>query len=358
MKAGLIAIDGLDVFMNLISDSDQRRNEINRLHNWLKTEKLTALMTMKALTAGNKFPSYEFLDFMVDCVLHLDHRISNQVSTRRLRIIKYRGSSFARNECPYSITENGIYIVPISSNELSHMELGEKMLTGHQDIDRILSGGYRRGSSILISGASGTGKTILTCTFAIAASQRQEKTLIINFEESKDAAVKNMLSPGLDLRPNLQSGNLRFIGIMPESSGSEEHLIRIFKAIDEFAPDHLIIDAISAIKRSGADQSSSDFLKRLMHYTKELGITLFYINQTEGFINTDQTEISGINISSLLDTVIFLRYIETGDKVKRVILVMKARGSYHSNRYHEYRITDKGIDFTNIDDENKGMKTE
>jgi circadian clock protein KaiC len=346
MGARRIVIDALDVLLRIFDDPARERNQIYALHDWLMDRQMTAILTVKTSPGGEAAPRYEFLDFMADCVIYLDQRVTGQVSTRRLRVIKYRGSGFGRNEYPYVITGEGISLLPISTAGLGHEPLGPKVSSGHPRLDSIMDGGYRRASCALIAGTSGTGKTTLACTFARAACERGEKVLYINFEESEGAMVSAMLSPAIDLRPALQAGTLQVMTAMPEAMGAEEHLVRAFKALEVFQPQHVVVDAISSCKRMGTEQVAFEYVVRLVNACKERGITCILINQAAGF--KEEQEISGIGISSLVDTVIFLRYIDVGGEINRMLLVMKSRGSKHSNQYREFLITDQGIDVADV----------
>jgi len=241
-----IVIDAIDVLMRLFDDPARERNELYALYDWLMDREMTTILTVKTSQDRERAHRYEFLDFMADCVIYLDQRITKQVSTRRLRVIKYRGSGFGRNEYPYAITEEGISIVPTSTGMLEHEPLGPKVSTGHPRLDTIMDGGYRRASCVLVAGTSGTGKTTLACTFVRAACERGEKVLYIGFEESQSAMVSGMLSPGLDLRPALQAGRLQVLTALPEAMGAEEHLIRAFKVLAAFQAEHVVVDAIAA----------------------------------------------------------------------------------------------------------------
>ena len=234
----------------------------------------------------------------------------------------------------------------MASLELGHAPPGEHVSIGLADFDTILGGGLRRASCTLISGTTGTGKTTLASTFARAACLRGDKVLYLDFEESQDALISGMLSSGIDLRPAIQAGCLKVLAMLPEAIGAEEHLIRTVDTLDVFQPGHLVLDAVSSITRMGSEQAAFDFLVRLLNIAKERGITILLLNQTAGFM--DEHEISGIGISSLVDTLIFLRYVESGGEINRNLLVLKSRGSRHSNQYREYRITDDGIQMANL----------
>jgi circadian clock protein KaiC len=217
-------------------------------------------------------------------------------------------------------------------------------------MDSVLGGGYRSGSSILIAGSSGTGKTTIANTFVKAACDRGEKVLFLGFEESEEAMVATMLSPGIDLRPAIKKGLLKVMTAMPEAFGTEKHLVRCFNMIDEFKPDHVVVDAISSFERMGSDRAAFEFAMRLSNRCKDKSITLLMTNQSAGG-DDDRVAISGIGISSIIDALLWLRFVEAENKIKRKLLVIKSRGSKHSNQYHDFRITDQGIE---VPDETAG----
>jgi len=346
MGAKRIVIDAIDVLLRLFDDPARERNEMYMLHDWLKNEGLTSLLTVKTSEQEITAARFAFLDFMVETVIHLDHRVIEQVATRRLRVVKYRGSGFGMNEYPYVITSNGVSVIATSRQELGSLPMGEKFSTGIARLDEIMNGGFRKNSSILIAGNSGTGKTTLASVIADAACKRGERFLYISFEESEQAMVESMRSPGLNLEPSIKNGKLRILTAMPESMGSEEHLVRIMQVLDSMQPDHLALDATSSCARMGSEQTAFDFIMRLTTICKERGITCFLIKQTKGIHESD--EISGNGFSSILDTVLFLRYSIIGGEINRMLNLMKMRGSSHSNQYREYRITDDGIDILDL----------
>jgi len=229
--------------------------------------------------------------------------------------------------------------------ELTHQPLGTKVSTGLKGLDLMLEGGFRRASCVLISGNSGTGKTTLASTFARAACHRDERVLYLNFEESKEAMISGMLSPGIDLRPSIGDKTLLVQTAMPESTGSDNHLNRVMETIVAFKPDHLILDAVSACVRMGSKQAAFDFMMRLVSVVKERGITSILTNQISSGIANDDEELSGIGFSSVVDAVVQLRFVETDEEMIRQMLVVKSRGSAHSNRRQRYVITDRGIEF-------------
>lgn len=342
MRARRIVIDAVDTLLYLYDSPMRERHELYALHEWLLDRGLTTIMTVKTVLQEGTPSRYAFLDFMADCVIHVDQRVVAQVATRRLRVIKYRGSGYGRNEYPFLIGESGINLIPITSNVLQHNPPGPKMSSGQARLDEVLAGGYKRGTSILIVGTAGAGKTTLACVFAQAACLRGERVLYLNFEESPDSMVSNMLSPGLVLRPLVKTGRLVVQSYLPEAMGVEEHLFHALKALDELHPQHVIVDAISACQRMGSEQAAFEYLMRVLNACKERGITCIYLNQVSGLDIV--AEISGIGISSIIDTVVLLRQLPISGAIKRQLIVMKSRGSKHSEQFHEFRITDRGID--------------
>jgi circadian clock protein KaiC len=341
-----IVIDAVDVLTRLYRDPWREQSEIYTLHQWLADRAMTTILTMKVLHYQTPLPGYEFLDFMADCVIKLDQRSNNQVSTRRLQVLKYRGSSFGRNEYPYIIADDGIHLLPVSSVVLTQQAPGDVVSSGSAQLDAMLEGGYKRGTSVLVPGAPGTGKTTIASTFAQAACARGEKTLFLAFEESAQAIIANMLSPGIDLRPALQAGILRFLTAMPEAMGAEDHLFAALREVAVFQPRLVIADALSALMRMGTEQAAFEYAMRLVVACKERGITCLFTNQLAGA--AAENSFAGVGISSLVDTVILLRFAESGGILHRTLLVRKVRGAAHSAQCHEFRITNRGLELLGI----------
>lgn len=334
-----IVMDALDVLMRIFGDPEREREEMYLLNDWLRQRGMTVFLTVKANPAGEQI--YPFLDFMADCVLYLDQRMQWQVRTRRLNVLKYRGSDFMGNEHPYVLSSSGVVLMPISSISLAYPSTGGRISSGNDELDAVLDGGFRRGTCILLAGASGTGKTTLACTMVRSACAQGEKALYVSFEESPEALQDEMLSAGIDLRPVLEEGSLSILSAMPESAGVEHHLLNIFDTIEAFAPKHVIVDAISACRRMGSEMAAFDFLVRLLTFCRVRGVTCFFTNQTA---EAEQAlEISGIGISSLVDTLLVLRYVDDGRRITRRLLVIKSRGAQHSMQYHGFSINGDGL---------------
>lgn len=342
MHARRLVIDSMDVILRVFEDSTRQQDELYQLTDWLNKKAISAILTARMISETNKFTSHQFLEFAADCLIKMDARVDGQVATRRLRVAKYRGSSFGSNEYPYIIRQGGLFLLPISTMELKHAALREPVSSGSPEIDEVLGGGYRRASSILVTGSAGTGKTTLLSTFAEAACKRGEKVLFVNFEESVEAMTSAMSSINIDLGPFFMDKTLQMITAMPESMGAEEHFFRVFQAIEQFEPDHVLVDAVSATLRIGTPQAAFEYMMRLVNTCKERGITALMSNQGGGsMINMEQS--SNLGISTLVDALLLLRYVRKDAEIGRVLLVVKSRGMAHSNQYHEFRITDQGI---------------
>lgn len=341
MSARRIVLDSLDVLLRFFDKPQTVRSEMHLINNWLCTSGISTLLTVRPSKRYESAIFEEFFESMSDCIIELDSRISEQIATRRMRVLKYRGSGFQSNEYPYVISGTGIRVTPISKVGLLHKPLGRKISTGIKEYDNILHGGYRKGSCVLIAGQPGSGKTILSSVFVENVCRKGDKVLYIGFEESQDALITNVESAGIKLKPYSYSGHLEFITNYPEAMGAEMHFIEAVERISRLNPAHIIIDAISACPRMGGRLAAFEYLMRLLNYCKERGITILMINQLSG--SKDFLEISGNSISSMIDTVIYMDYIESMGERNRFIQVLKSRGSGHSNQKHEFQITGSGI---------------
>jgi circadian clock protein KaiC len=235
----------------------------------------------------------------------------------------------------------GITLLPISDIGLSHQALGDRISTGLAGLDDLIGGGFRRASSVLITGSTGSGKTTLCSAFTQTACARGEKVLCLNFEESEAALVSAMLSSGTDLSPAIANGKLRLLTAMPEAMGAEQHLVRVLNAIKQMQPSCVVLVSASACKRMGTEQAAFEYMMRMINTCKEMGIIILITNQTIGLSKLE--EISGIGISSLIDSVIQMQLVADAGVMQRKLLVVKSRGSVHSHRYHDFCISDHGI---------------
>ena len=341
MGADRIVIDALDGLMRFFSDPEQQQNQMLVLHRWLMEHRMTSLLTSKTQPAPGVQNQYEFLDFLADCVVSLGQEIKARVSTKMLRVVKYRGSAYGGNAYPFLVTNEGLYFQPIT-NVAMHYDSATRMVSsGSEELDAILGGGLHSGRCVLIAGETGTGKTCLASTFVRSACDLGEKILYLNLEESPEGMMAGMRSLGIDLEPALESDCLEILSVMPESMGMEEHLFLLHRSLERFGPDHLVLDAMSACQRIAGEAAAFDFLVRLISACREQGITTVLINQVSG--SDDRLELSGIGLSSIIDAIVTLHYRRLEDEVQRFLLVMKARGNHHSNRYHRYALTDRGM---------------
>lgn len=345
LHARQVVIDAPDVFLRLLDNRGKERAELYKLIAWLRDHELTTVMTIKTDSSDVSHSDYEFLDYLADCVIQLDQRVTEQVTTRRIRVIKYRGSNHGRNEYPFAMTDQGIWIIPVTETQLNHIPLGEPIPTGVRGFDEITGGGYLRASCTLITGTSGTGKTTFAASFARTSTADGKRVFYINFEEAPESMIACMLSPGIDLRPALKNGLLRFLSIMPEAQGIEEHLIQAYREIEEFKPGIVVVDAISACRRMGSRNAAFDYLLRLIDYCKTRGITSMLTNLIANA--NENLEITGLDLSSMIDSVIILRNVEQDGHFRREMSVLKMRGHRHSNRVHAFEISEQGVTITN-----------
>ena len=339
-----VVLDTIEALFSGLSNAAIIRAELRRLFHWLKERGVTAIVTGES---GDKMLTrYGLEEYVADCVILLDFRIDEQISTRRLRIIKYRGSSHGADEYPFLIDEGGLSILPITSLGLDYSVSSQRVSTGVPKLDAMLEGkGFYRGSTILISGTAGTGKTSLAATFADAACRRGERCLYCAFEESPNQIIRNMASIGIDLAQWVKKGLLRFHSARPSLYGLEMHLLTFHKIINEFHPQIFIVDPISNLNAAGSATEVKSILTRLIDYLKMSNITTFLTDLThfEGVLERTSEE-----ISSLIDTWILLRDIELNGERNRGLYILKSRGMSHSNQIQEFLLTNQGIGLIDI----------
>ncbi len=337
-----IVFDAIDVLLRFYDNPLRERRELYALYEWLLDRELTGILTVKSTENADADARYEYLEFMADCVIRLIQKPGEWVSTRVIQVIKFRGSDFGRNSYPFVIDAGGIIVVPISEFGLQQVPTSGPVSSGNARLDTLLGGGYRKRSSVLITGASGTGKSTLANTFIVAACARGEKVLSIGFEESLEQTISTMLSPGIDLRPAIESGMLKMLTAMPEATSTEKHLVAAFRAIDDFQPENVVVDAVSAFERMGSRRAAFEFAMRLISRCRDRGITIILNNQSSAGDKT-HLNISGLGISSLIDTIIWLQLVEKNEHLERRLLVIKSRGMHHSHQYHRFKISENGI---------------
>lgn len=320
------------------------RAELRRLFRWLKEKGVTAIITGER---GDETLTRQGLEeYVSDCVILLDHRVTEQASTRRLRVVKYRGSVHGTNEYPFLIDESGFSVLPITSVGLSHTVSMERISSGIPRLDTMLSGkGYYRGSSVLVSGTAGTGKSSLAAHFSLAACMRGEKVLYFSLEESPSQIMRNMRSIGIDLEPWIKKGLLKFLSKRPTFCGLESYLTTMHKEVNDFKPQVVIIDPISSFIVGTNEIEAKSMIMRLVDFLKLNQVSTFMTSLTGG--GTD-LESAGINISSLIDTWLLLRDIEIGGERNRGIYVLKSRGMAHSNQIREFVLTGHGAELLDV----------
>lgn len=333
-----VVLDTIEALFAGLSDTAVLRSELRRLFAWLKDKGVTAIVTGER--SEGQLTRYGIEEYVSDCVILLDNRVQDQVTTRRLRVVKYRGSAHGTNEYPFLIDDQGISVMPITSAGLAHHISPDPVPTGVSGLDAMLGiGGYYRGSSILVSGLAGTGKSTFGATFVDAACRRGERCLYFAFEESPDQIKRNMRSVGIDLLPHCEAGLLHFESARPSLYGFEMHLARMNRDIDRFAPSVIVVDPISAFRGPSTEIHST--LIRLADICKTKGITAHFTSLSGAGTQMDESERS---VSSLMDTWISLEDKEANGERNRVLYLLKSRGMNHSNQLREYRLTDRGIE--------------
>jgi circadian clock protein KaiC len=320
------------------------RAELRRLFRWLKTKGVTAIVTGDR---GEETLTRQGLEeYVSDCVIVLDHRVNEQVSSRRLRVVKYRGSTHGTNEYPFLIDEDGISVLPVTSLGLQQEAPTQRIPTGVARLDAMLGGeGYYRGSSVLISGTAGTGKSSLATHFAEAACLRGERVIFFAFEESPNQIIRNMRSIGIDLQPWVQKGLLQFQAARPMSTGLEMHLTTMHKRINAFKPNVVIVDPLNSFIIGGNETEVKSMLMRLVDFLKMEQIIGLFTSLTASGGALEQSEVA---ISSLIDTWLLLRDIEIGGERNRGLYILKSRGMAHSNQIREFLLTDHGVELRDV----------
>ncbi|WP_251047023.1 circadian clock protein KaiC [Hymenobacter sp. ISL-91] len=335
-----VVLDTIESLFSGFTNEAVLRSEIRRLFRWLKDKGVTTVIT--AERGEGTLTRQGLEEYVSDCVILLDNRVIDQITTRRLRIVKYRGSTHGTNEYPYIITEEGLSVLPVTSLKLEHNVSDEVVSTGVADLDAMFRrGGLYQGSSSLVTGTAGTAKTTLAASFALEACRRGERCLFFVFEESPAQLLRNMATVGLDLQPFIDSGQLRIEASRPTLNGLERHLVTIHRLIGQFKPQTVIIDPISNLVSVGSHSEVSSMLTRLVDFLKVQGINALFTALVSG--NRGQQEMTDEGISSLVDTWIHVRDLEGVGERNRGISILKARGMAHSNQVREFVIGEQGI---------------
>jgi circadian clock protein KaiC len=339
-----VVLDTIESLFSGFNNQALLRSELRRLFRWLKDKGVTAVITGERGAGSLTRQGLE--EYVSDCVILLDHRVNEQVSTRRLRIVKYRGTSHGTNEYPFLIDEKGFSVLPVTGLALDHAVSNERVSSGVERLDTMLGGkGYFRGSSVLVSGTAGTGKTSLAAHFAHESASRGERVLYLAFEESPNQLMRNMRSIGVDIEPQVKKGLMRIHASRPTLFGLEMHLVQIHKMISEFKPAVVIVDPISNLIDAGTEQEAQAMLLRLVDFLKSKRITALFTHLTHG---GDHTEATDVGISSLMDSWLLVRDIELGGERNRGLYVLKSRGMKHSNQIREFVITPEGIELLDV----------
>ncbi len=335
-----VALDTIEVLFAGLDNLAVVRSELLRLFRWLKDRGITAIVTGEK--GEHSLTRYGLEEYIADCVISLDNRVVDQLATRRLRILKYRGSPHGADEYPFLIGKDGITIFPITSLKTDYKLSRERVSTGIDRLDAMLSGkGYFRGSAVLVSGTAGTGKSSIAAFFIDAACRRGEKCLYFAFEETQDQIIRNMGSIGLDLEQWVKKGLLNFYITRPSLYGLETHLVMMEDSIKKFDPMNVVIDPITDFVEVGGGREVKSMLTRLNDLVKSRGITVIYTDLLRGDLMAEKPE---MYISSLIDTWLLVRNFEYNGERNRGLTVLKSRGMPHSNQIREFVMTDNGIE--------------
>ena len=339
-----VVLDTLESLFGGFSNHAVLRSELQRLFRWLKDKGVTAVITGER--GDGQLTRQGLEEYVSDCVIFLDHRVSEQTSTRRLRIVKYRGTTHGTNEYPFLIDEDGFSVLPVTALALEHKASSERVSSGIARLDAMLGGeGFYRGSSILVSGTAGTGKTSLAAHFAHETCRRGERCMYVAFEESPSQLLRNMGSIGLDFDAFLKKGLLQIHASRPTLHGLELHLVKMHRLVEDFDPSVVIVDPISNFVTNGTELDAAAMMLRLLDLLKSRQVTAMFTHLTSGGSAWEKTD---IGVSSLIDTWILLRDIELGGERNRGIYVLKSRGMQHSNQIREYLITAEGVQLLDV----------
>jgi circadian clock protein KaiC len=339
-----VVLDTIEALFSGFLNEALLRAELRRLFRFLKSKDVTAIVTGEQ--GERTLTRHGLEEYVADCVIFLDHSVSQQIATRRLRIVKYRGSAHGTNQYPFLIDVQGFSVMPITSVGLDHPASSERISTGIPRLDAMLDEkGYYRGSSILVSGTAGTGKSSLAAQFVDAACQRGERCLYFAFEESRNQIIRNMRSIGIDLGQWVEQGLLAFHNSRATLYGLEMHLVAIHKAIEAFDPAVVVVDPISNLIVTANENDVKAMLSRLIDYLKLKQITALCNDLTTSGSSLERTE---VGISSLMDAWLLLQNIEAGGERNRGLYILKARGMDHSNQVREFLLSDQGVELRDV----------
>ena len=345
-----VVLDSIESLFAGITDPGVLRLEIKRLFRWLKEKRVTAIITGEQ--GENTFTRHGLEEFISDCIILLDNRVRKQVSTRRIRVIKYRGSAHGTNEYPFVIDKDGLSVIPITSAGLDHAGTDKKVSTGVAALDKLFAGGgYTKGSTVLVSGTAGTGKTSLAAAFIEESCKRGERCLYISYEESPGQLVQNMLSVDVDLEKWTKKGTLKIVSTRPAFFGLEMHLLDLYKILADFKPTSVVIDPLTSLIGQADASEVQSMLTRMIDALKSKGITGVFTSLVPSSAANDTS--GEIGVSSLIDTWIVVRELEENEGRRRTrgLYIVKSRGTGHSSDVHKMIIGDDGIDLLPMDDD-------
>ncbi len=342
VKAKRVVLDSIESLFAGVNDAGILRLEIKRLFRWLKNRQVTALITGEG--QQDSFTRHGLEEYISDCVILVDNRVKEQIATRRIRVIKYRGSNHGANEYPFVIDKGGLSVIPITSAGLDQPGTAERVATGIASLDKLFQGGgYTRGSTILASGTAGTGKTSLAAAFAVETCRRGERCLFLSYEESPGQLIQNLSSIGFDLGPLVKKGLLKIVSTRPSFFGLEMHLLDLYKLLAEFQPRAVVIDPLTSLLGQGNRLEVQSMLTRMIDALKSKTITGFFTSLVS---STAQNDTSGeIGVSSLIDTWIVVRELEENEGQRRIrgLYIVKSRGMGHSSDVHKLIMSDDGV---------------
>ncbi|HJQ25833.1 MAG TPA: circadian clock protein KaiC [Blastocatellia bacterium] len=341
-----VVLDTIEVLFAGLPNHAILRAELRRLFRWLKERGMTAVITGER--GEHSLTRYGLEEYVADCVIVLDHRVEEQISTRRLRVVKYRGSAHGTNEYPFLIGAHGLSVLPITSLHLDHEAPTERVPTGITRLDEMLDGkGYYRGSSILVSGSPGTGKSTIGASFVATACKRGERALLFSYEESAAQLMRNMRSIGLNLEQWVKRGLLEIHATRPTLFGLEQHLVMMHDMVTTFRPSVVVVDPISNLTFEHDAGEIKPTLMRLIDFLKREQITALFTSLTSSSDGTTPED-SQIGVSSLMDTWLLLRNVEFNGERNRTLFVLKSRGMEHSNQVREFILSDNGVDLVDV----------
>ena len=343
-----VVLDTVEALFAGLPNHAVLRAELRRLFGWLKDRGMTAIITGEK-GDGNAITRFGLEEYVADCVIVLDQRIRDQISTRRLRVLKYRGTAHGMNEYPFLIGANGFSVLPITSLLLDHQVSTQRVLTGIPRLDEMLGGqGVYRGSSVLVSGSAGTGKSSVSAKFIETACQRGERAVFFAYEESAEQIIRNMRSIDIDLAPWVSAGLLEIHSSRPTLQGLEQHLVVMHDLVRSFRPTVVAVDPISNLTMAHDDSEVRPTLMRLIDFLKQAQITSIFTSLTSGDDADSASDAAQIGVSSLMDTWLMLRNLEFSGERNRAIFVRKSRGMSHSNQVREFILGDRGIDLVDV----------